>query len=310
MAKKRIQNIVAESRFALPVTAVYALLMSMACGLSARNLWNQLAVLAVSSYLMVELNNANAIIRVYSRMVSCSYIVLFLMSGLLVSPVSSVLTQLCFIVFYMFFFRAYQNKSSMGLVFYAFLMIGLASTMSVHVFFLVPLMWILLFTNVLAGNIRSFFASVIGLVFPYWFLASYHIYTGNPEALAAHFSKLAEFGKLFDHTVLTDGRIMVLAMLALFMVVGIVHFHRNSYKDKIRTRMIYEIFSITGIYVMALLALQPNLYSELTGIMVVNTAPLIAHYIVFTNTRLTNVSFFVIVLSILLMTIYGIWMPS
>ena len=103
---------------------------------------------------------------------------------------------------------------------------------------------------------------------------------------------------------------MVLAMLALFMVVGIVHFHRNSYKDKIRTRMIYEIFSITGIYVMALLALQPNLYSELTGIMVVNTAPLIAHYIVFTNTRLTNVSFFVIVLSVLLMTIYGIWMPS
>lgn len=229
---------------------------------------------------------------------------------ILVSPVSSALTQLCFIVFYMFFFHAYQNKSSMGLVFYAFLMIGLASTMSVHVFFLVPLMWILLFTNVLAGNIRTFFASVIGLVFPYWFLASYHIYTGNPEALAAHFRKLAEFGKLFDHTMLTDGRIMVLAMLALFMVVGIVHFHRNSYKDKIRTRMIYEIFSITGIYVMALLALQPNLYSELTGIMVVNTAPLIAHYIVFTNTRLTNVSFFVIVLSILLMTIYGIWMPS
>ena len=286
MAKKRIQNIVAESRFALPVTAVYALLMSMACGLAERNLWIQFAVLAVSSYLMVE------------------------MSGLLVSPVSSALTQLCFIVFYMFFFHAYQNKSSMGLVFYAFLMIGLASTMSVHVFFLVPLMWILLFTNVLAGNIRTFFASVIGLLFPYWFLASYHIYTGNPEALAAHFRKLAEFGKLFDHTVLTDGRMMVLAMLALFMVVGIVHFHRNSYKDKIRTRMIYEIFSITGIYVMALLALQPNLYAELTGIMVVNTAPLIAHYIVFTNTRLTNVSFFVIVLSVLLMTIYGIWMPS
>ena len=192
MAKKRIQNIVAESRFALPVTAVYALLMSMACGLAERNLWIQFAVLAVSSYLMVELNNSNAIIRVYSRMVSCSYIVLFLMSGLLVSPVSSVLTQLCFIVFYMFFFHAYQNKSSMGLVFYAFLMIGLASTMSVHVFFLVPLMWILLFTNVLAGNIRTFFASVIGLVFPYWFLASYHIYTGNQEAIAAHLRKLAE----------------------------------------------------------------------------------------------------------------------
>ena len=178
MAKKRIQNIVAESRFALPVTAVYALLMSMACGLAERNLWIQFAVLAVSSYLMVELNNANAIIRVYSRMVSCSYIVLFLMSGLLVSPVSSVLTQLCFIVFYMFFFHAYQNKSSMGLVFYAFLMKGLASTMSVHVFFLVPLMWILLFTNVLAGNIRTFFASVIGLVFPYCFLP---VITYTPE---------------------------------------------------------------------------------------------------------------------------------
>lgn len=115
MAKKRIQNIVAESRFALPVTAVYALLMSMACGLAERNLWIQFAVLAVSSYLMVELNNSNAIIRVYSRMISCSYIVLFLMSGLLVSPVSSVLTQLCFIVFYMFFFMPTRTKVPWGL---------------------------------------------------------------------------------------------------------------------------------------------------------------------------------------------------
>lgn len=309
MARKRIQNIVAESRFALPVTAIYGLLMSIAYGLIEQNLWLHFGVLVVSSYLMVELNNSNALIRVYSRMVSCSYIMLFLMSALLRFPLTSALTQLCFIAFYMFFFHAYQNKSSMGLVFYAFLMIGIASTMSVHMLFLVPLMWVLLFTNVLAGNIRTFFASVLGLIFPYWFLTSYYIYTGQIGLLADHFSQLGVFGKLFDYTVLTDGCIIVFAALALLMIIGIIHFHRNSYKDKIRTRMLYEIFSVTGIYVVVLLLLQPNLYEQFIGIMVVNTSPLIAHFIVFTKTRLTNILFFVIVLSVFLITMYSAWMP-
>lgn len=309
MARKRLQNRIAESRFALPVTAIYGLVMSVMCGLMDQNMWPQFGILAVSSYLMVELNNSNALIRVYSRMVSCSYIMLFLMSALLKFPLTTGLIQLFFIAFYLFFFHAYQNKSSMGLVFYAFLMLGIASTMSAHVLFLVPLMWILLFTNVLAGNLRTFFASVIGLILPYWFLISYYVYTENVDAFISHFTGLATFGKLFDYTVLTPNNIVVYAMLVLLMATGIIHFHRNSYKDKIRTRMIYEVFSVASIYVAVIIALQPNLYQYLIGILVVNVSPLIAHFVVFTRTRITNMAFFFMIAVIFMITLFNIWMP-
>ena len=73
---KRLQNIASESRLTLPLLAVYAALAWLAGGLAAGGLWVQFACFAASTYLMVELNNANALIRVYSRMVSGAFLVL------------------------------------------------------------------------------------------------------------------------------------------------------------------------------------------------------------------------------------------
>ena len=60
----------------LSFTAVYAVLVFLASGLVGKNLWFEFACLAVSTYLMVEFNNVNALLRVYSRMISCAFLVL------------------------------------------------------------------------------------------------------------------------------------------------------------------------------------------------------------------------------------------
>ena len=76
MVVKRLQNRIAESRMTLTFTAIYAVLVFLASGLVGKNLWFQFACLAVSTYLMVEFNNVNALLRVYSRMVSCAFLML------------------------------------------------------------------------------------------------------------------------------------------------------------------------------------------------------------------------------------------
>ena len=73
---KRLQNTVSESRMALPCTAAYAICIWLLAGLLQGNWWIQFAIFAVCTYLMVELNNANALLRIYSRMVSCTFVVL------------------------------------------------------------------------------------------------------------------------------------------------------------------------------------------------------------------------------------------
>lgn len=295
---------------ALPVTAMYGLAVSIACGLLDGRIWAQFGMLAVSSYCMVILNNAHALIRVYSRMVSCSYITLFIMAGLLSLPVKVSVVMQCVVMFYLLLFRACRDKKAMGLVFYAFLMLGIASTMFVQVLFFVPLAWVLLHTNILAGNVRTFFASILGLVAPYWFVGGYYIYIGEVGLLLAHFGRLRMFGDLFCMSGLPPHKLVTYAVLVFLSLIGMVHFYRNSYKDKIRTRMLFEIFMAMDVGVAVFLALQPQHYDFLVGMMVVNTSPLIAHFLSLTKTWITNVSFCLIVMMVLLLTVYNLWMPS
>ena len=163
---KRIQNRVAGSRIALPVTAVYALFVCLINHLVGQSLWLQLLLLAVSTLLMVQLNNINALIRIYSRMVSCSFLVLMSMVTFIFPGLEQSLAALCFIVFLLIVCYAYQNPRAAGAVFYAFLFVGVASIFSVQILYFVPLFWIVLAFNLLAFSGRTFIASLMGLICP------------------------------------------------------------------------------------------------------------------------------------------------
>ena len=82
LRKKTFQNKVAASRYSLPITATLATLVWVAVGLLVSNIWVEFAFTAMSTLLMVELNNRNALMRTYSRMVSCSFLALMTMAGL------------------------------------------------------------------------------------------------------------------------------------------------------------------------------------------------------------------------------------
>ena len=123
---KRLQNKIAESRFALPVTAVYALTVWLVmCAINCRG-YAELAVFALSAYLMAELNNRNALIRVYSRMVSCTFLALGTMAAPVTGSLPVLAVQLCFIAAYLLLFSSYQDKRAQGKMFYAFAFIGVA----------------------------------------------------------------------------------------------------------------------------------------------------------------------------------------
>ena len=159
MIVKRFQNRVAESRIALPVTGVYAFAVCALGGLFTEQLWVQFVLLAVS----------------------CSFLVLAVMSQYLVVDVRCGIVQACFIAFYLFLFSAYQDNRAMGRVFYAFLMLGIASTMFVQILFFVPLVWVLLCTNLMVRSFRAFVSSLFGLLVPYWFMVAYYLYIDDVD---------------------------------------------------------------------------------------------------------------------------------
>ena len=309
MIVKRFQNRVAESRIALPVTGVYAFAVCALGGLFTEQLWVQFVLLAVSSFLMMELNNVNALIRIYSRMVSCSFLVLAVMSQYLVVDVRCGIVQACFIAFYLFLFSAYQDNRAMGRVFYAFLMLGIASTMFVQILFFVPLVWVLLCTNLMVRSFRAFVSSLFGLLVPYWFMVAYYLYIDDVDSLLDHFLQIAQFGPVLGWMDMPVSHILTAAYVAILAVVGMIHFRLNNYKDKIRTRMLFEIFSVLALAAIVFMILQPQHIDYLLALLIVSTSPMIGHYIALTDTFITNISFYVMLVVALIITCVNLWMP-
>ena len=309
MIVKRFQNRVAESRIALPVTGVYAFAVCALGGLFTEQLWVQFVLLAVSSFLMMELNNVNALIRIYSRMVSCSFLVLAVMSQYLVVDVRCGIVQACFIAFYLFLFSAYQDNRAMGRVFYAFLMLGIASTMFVQILFFVPLVWVLLCTNLMVRSFRAFVSSLFGLLVPYWFMVAYYLYIDDVDSLLDHFLQIAQFEPVLGWMDMPVSHILTAAYVAILAVVGMIHFRLNNYKDKIRTRMLFEIFSVLALAAIVFMILQPQHIDYLLALLIVSTSPMIGHYIALTNTFITNISFYVMLVVALIITCANLWMP-
>lgn len=293
---------------ALPLTGIYVFLVCAAGGLFTDNLWIQFGLLAVSSFLMMELNNVNALIRIYSRMVSCSYLMLAAMSHFLFVDIRCGIVQVCFVAFYLWFFSAYQDKRAVGRIFYAYLMLGIASTMFPKILYFVPVVWILMCTNIMAGSFRMFVASLMGLLVPYLFLGAYSMYIGNAGMITCVIDDISCFGAMSQWLELPPVQIFSAGFVALLAIVGMIHFRLNNYKDKIRTRMLFEVFSVMALVTIVLLVLIPQCFNYLLALLIVSTAPMIGHYIALTNTYITNLSFYAIVVVILFFTACNTWM--
>lgn len=303
---KRAQNRIAESRATLPWTAVICLLIWLVGGVITRGWWLQMGVAALAMLMMALLNNVNALIRIYSRMISCSFIVLMTMTAYLWPQLSAGMAALAVTTFYLLLFQTYQDKRAMGMIFYAYAMLGIGSIFWVQLLWLVPLFWILMATNILAFSGRTFFASILGLVLPYWFLGGYYFLTGQITMLGEHFADILNVGPLFALGLLDLHHFVTIGFVFLLGILGMVHFLRNSYKDKIRIRMYYEAFIVIELVLMAAIIVFPKMADPLMALRIATTAPLIGHFLALTHTKLTNITFFVILAIVAALTLYNI----
>jgi hypothetical protein len=307
---RRLQNHIAENRYTLHVTAVYAVAVWLLSGFLDYQGWLQLGCFALSAFFIVILNNANALIRIYSRMVSCSFLVLSCMACFMFDSIVGGTVQLCFIASYVMLFRCYRDNTAAGWMFYASLCLGLASAMWVQILYFVPFFWLLTVTQLNALSYRTLMASVLGLLTPYWLGVGWFVYQHRTAELADHFAALAQWQPLCDYSGVTLPQLLVFAMTVGLFVTGVIHFWRRSYNDKIRTRQLYGFFTVMALLIITLLILQPQHYDVLMRLLIINTAPFAGHFIALTHTRVTNIAFCAIVTLCLLITAYCLWMSS
>lgn len=305
--RKLVQNIVAGSRLTLPCTVVYTIVIWLLCGLLTTNLWLQFACFGVTSYLMMVLNNQNALIRIFSRMVSCAFLVLSCAACFLFIDIRGGIMQMFVVAAYLLLFQSYQNREAVGITYYGFLMLGLASLANPFILYFTPLIWLLMATNLLAMSWRTWLSSLLGLLTPYWFISAWLAYQHDFTPLGTHFLPLFDFQFPIRYAHLSTGLLMTWGLLAVCFLTGVIHFVRNSSYDSIRIRLLYGFFIWMDLFAFAFMCFQPQHYDLLLRMMIINTAPLIAHFLALTSTKITNVAFFVLTGIILFITAYNVW---
>lgn len=304
---KRTQNRIAESRWALPICAAYTLLICLISGLFSEGIWAQLALTAIATLLMVELNNRNSLIRIYSRMVSCSFLVMTMMTPHKIESIDGCIVSMCFVAFYLALCNAYQDKKATGYVLWAFAAIGVASIVWIQILLFIPVLWVLTATNILAMSLRTFVTSILGVIMPYWFLSAYYIYIGDIMPIVDHIATIANFEPLFIYKNCSINDFLPLCFIILLAITGSIHFLRTSYKDKIRTRMIYEMFITMTVATIVLIILQPQHANIATHLLIISTAPLIGHFLALTSTKITNIASLAIMATALVITALNLW---
>lgn len=312
---KRPQNIVAESGLTLPVSALFGVVVWLLAGLVQRQLWPQIACFVATVYVLVELTNQNALLRVRSRMVSSTFIVLSCAASFLLPQMTGGIVQLCFVVAFLLLFQTYQTSHCVGRTFYAFTAIGLASMAFVHVLWYVPVLWVLMATQLQSLNWRTWCSSLIGLAMPYWFTFLWFLlpfnlsneWTTDLSPLAEHFAQFADFSRLSLATLFqTPSTILVLALTLVLAAVGIVHFWQYSFEDKIRIRLLYGFFTTMTVVTVVFILAQPQHFDVLMRLLTLCACPLIAHVMTFTSSRLSNILFFVALALALSITVFNL----
>ena len=307
MQQKRIQNRISESRWTQVYVVSAATLVWTIAGLYNTSVIVPGVCILLATYLMMELNNANALIRIYSRMVSCSFLVFATMAAFMFPSIQTAIIMLGFVGFYTFAFRCYQHTHAPGWTFYAFFCIGMASIVWVQTLFFLPVLWIIMRTNTLSMSPRNFVASLLGIVLPYWFYAGYLAAKGDITLLISHFEKIAVFAEPFNFKLLSFSQVLILSLVLVCAIIGIVHFMNQKRNDNIRTRLFYQVFITIDLVTITFLLLQPQHYEALLSVMIVATAPLIAHFFALTRTKITNWMFLILSYSAIIITLFNLW---
>lgn len=240
----------------------------------------------VAVYLMAELNNANVLLRVNSRMLSS---LLALLLALVVDchhfQPGSVLMLFSLLSFFPLF-ATYQLPSPL-FSFLTYLMVSVASLVFPKLLWMVPLYW-LVQGHLRAFSLRCFIASLLGLVLPYWLYGGIAIMTDSLEGFVSHVSLMADF-QWSDYTQLALRDVLVFAYIILLFVSGVVDFWSNRFRDKTRTRIIYNVVILHGFGAIALMVLQPQYFYTLLPLLLIDTSIVFGHFFTLTFSKFTHV---------------------
>ena len=287
--KLDFQKTIATSQATLPVSCAVAVVVWLLCHHSdflRLDLLLGLSVSIVAVYLLAELNNHNALIRIGSRIISSLFALLMAVVVQLHTFQTGHVILLFALLSLFCFTSLYQNPAPVP-SFLAYLFLSLATLAFPKLWLFVPFWWLSqLYMRGLTR--RTFVASCLGLVTPYWFCFAVLFCLDDYETLSEFCREMADFHAP-SYADLTVEKFVQIVYLLLLLSVGTVEMLLNQNKDKVRLRVLYTVFIVHAFLVLVFLCLQPRHFYDLLPVLMVYTAILSGHFMALTSSRVSHI---------------------
>lgn len=259
-----------------------------------------LILCALSVYLMAELNNANMLLRVSSRMLS-SMLALFLGISLNCHHLQPghVLMLLSMMSFFPLF--ACYRQPSPKHVCMSFILISLSSFVFPHMIWATVIYWILLGV-MRAFTFRCFVASILAILLPYWIAAGVAVPLGYYEPLLLHLRQMTTFTSIGNCSDIDISTASIAILTVLMFFSGSIDFNINRLLDRTRTRSTLNAVFIHGCTIIIAMALQPQHITVLQPVLLIDTAILFGHFFTLTHTRFSHI-FMIAVLALAIISV-------
>ena len=269
---------------------------------------------AIAVYMMVELKNRNLLLRVNSYMLSSTLALLLAVAPPLHHMQPSSILMLFTLYAYFPLFASYQIAHPY-LSYSIFLPLSLASLFFPKLLLLVPIYWCFQI-YLRAFTFRSFVASLIAILLPYWFYAGIAVSTdtfpqfvthlqsiiSTPDLLAIPFSP-ADLSHVTIHDFFSSS-IPILLLTIIMLIIGIIDFLFKKFLDKTRTRSLYNVVLWHAISLIFFILLYHHHTTTLLPLLILDTSILYGHFFTLTHTRFShiiNIIIFILTLLLLVM---------
>lgn len=266
-----------RSQLTLPFVLVVCCAVWCAPRYEAPLRWGGLAIALVLGYMLMELANRNQLLRVRSRMVSTTFLALAAASPFLHDASSVWVAPVCLVAAYFLLFSSYQRVRSEGKTFYAFAMLGIGTFFFPPFLFLALVFYASMLVQLRNLTWRTFVAGLFGLAVPVLAYGAW-VAVRDTEAEAFAFVQPWLTWERPDYGSLPVWQQVNAAFLCLQVVLGLLHYYRTNFNDKIRVRMDYYLVIMVEVVLVGGLCVRPSAFLDLWPLLLVNSSPLIAHY--------------------------------
>lgn len=256
-------------------------------------------------YLLLELNNAYSLIRLRTNIQYTLYILIMGICPFMHPLQPSTPVVICVLMAIYLLFHSYQRPHPVGCIFHSHLFLSLGSLLFPQLLFGVPIFLIGAY-NFRILTFKTFFAALLGISLPYWFLFGHAFFYNRMELFYAPFQELVTFYPI-NYTYGNNAEFFTGAFLLLLFIIGAVHSLVTGYQDKLRTRSYLNFFILLEFTVILFCVLQPQHFLILFHLFVIGCSLFTAHLFALSHSKSTHILFIISIVTLTALGIFNLW---